>query len=447
VPAILIVDDNKPITDLLEMILEEDSEREFSIAKCYSGQEALEIIELQKPDFIISDIKMAPMNGIELLHRVRAIDEKIPFIFMTGFADLILIDEAIKIGANDLIIKPFDGEAILELIERYLPITENEKKKARDDDYCKIDLNKFISGKEIPCSLFIKIREDHYVKLANKGDPIPVDKLLEYKEKKLKFLHVLKDEYCEFVGFNLQILKALEKNNKIDNTKVANFINYTNSILQEKTILKDLDQSDVEEIKAYTDMTLSLLKKRTTLLILLKGLADSSEYAYAHALSTAILSYLIAKEVEWDAEPTLFKVFLSGLLHDTGLKEVDKEIITKNPALFNDTEKEEYEGHTTRGMEILNAAGGLPEEVILSAYQHHEDCLGKGYPLGINKQKITPISRLIACADIIDDRLIGTKELSLSHYRSSLEQILRYKKAHYDSKFLQALCTILKVDF
>ena len=98
-------------------------------------------------------------------------------------------------------------------------------------------------------------------------------------------------------------------------------------------------------------------------------------------------------------------------------------------------------------MEILNAAGGLPEEVILSAYQHHEDCLGKGYPLGINKQKITPISRLIACADIIDDRLIGTKELSLSHYRSSLEQILRYKKAHYDSKFLRALCTILKVDF
>ena len=439
---ILVVDDEDGILTILIDILEEDG---FEVKTATCGKEAQDMALMYKPDLILSDIHMSPGNGIELLHWSKKEIPDTCFILMTGFADLIMANEAVEIGAYSLISKPFDEDDLIHSINDALGRKETPKDVLTDELFCRVDLNKFISGSEIPCNIYIKIRKDHYVKLADKGDPIPRESLERYREKNLKFLYVLKNEFSEFVGFNMKVLKALENNHKISNEKASSFINYSSAVIMEQTFVRELDGPLIEEVSEYSNMALNVLKDRGILFQLLMNLSTACDYTYAHSMSTAVLSYLLAKEVGWSSEPILFKVFMAGLLHDVGLKDIPKELITKNPALFSEEDKKTYQSHPVRGMEALNAAGGVPEEVILAAYQHHEDCLGHGYPLGIQKGKISPISRLVAVADIIDEVMVGEKKLTLSNYRHAVSEAEKYKANHYDKEYLQALKNILKI--
>lgn len=438
---IMIVDDNEQILEVLGSFFEDEG---FNVATYTEANKALEIIKLHPPDLIISDIKMSPLNGIQFLHTIKKEGINVPFIFITAFADLLLIDEAIQLGALSLFKKPFDFEVILKTVKKALNLEGKAEGSKEDEKYCRIDLKRFISGSKITCSVFIKLRANHYVKLAHKGDPLPKQKLEEYQKKNLSFLYVLKEEFSEFVGFNLKVLKALENNTKIDNEKAVNFVHYTNQLILEKTFVNELDQLTMNEVLEYSNLALSILRERKSLFNMIQSLSDHSEKIYAHSLSTAILSFLIAKKVGWINEPTLFKCFLSGLFHDIGIKEIKKEVLDKNPTMWTEEEKSHYETHSTRGMEILNKLGGIPEEVILAAYQHHEDLLGHGYPLGLQKSKISPISKLVTCADIICDRILGDSKVSFSNYRTAYAQISKFKLNHFDQDFLQALEEILE---
>lgn len=71
-------------------------------------------------DVIVSDLQMPGMTGIELLTEVRKIDESIPFIILTGYANIDNAIDALRLGANDFLKKPFDMDELLILIEKTL---------------------------------------------------------------------------------------------------------------------------------------------------------------------------------------------------------------------------------------------------------------------------------------------------------------------------------------
>jgi putative nucleotidyltransferase with HDIG domain len=439
---ILIVDDNQQILDLLKGFFEDE---DFEVNLASSGKNAKEQIPLYEPDLIISDIKMEPMNGIELLHFVKREASEIPVVLMTGFADLLMVEEALELGAFSLIKKPFEFEKLLETVQSALDIPLAKKPEFVDKQFLKIDLNRFVSGNTVPCCLFIRIKENHFVKIAHKGESIPPNTLDRFKEKKLEFLHVLKEEYGEFIGFNFRILEGIDTAKNISNEKAISFINYSNSLILEKTFLLELNKQTIKEVEKFSNLAFSILTERKSLMNMLKSLSDHCEYTYAHSLSTAIMSYLLAKKVSWNNEATLMKVFMAGLLHDVGLKFIPKDILDKNPMMWTEDERKEYESHTTRGMEALNSIGDIPEEVILSAYQHHEDCTGHGFPLSLMKSKISPVSKLVSCADIIEDKIVGKHDLSLNGYREAVKQVEKFKRNHYDAFFLDALKEVLKM--
>ena len=158
---IIIVDDNNQILDLVKEFLEEKS---FKVHTFDDAQKALEAVPLFKPHLVISDIKMVPLNGIEFFHRVKDLEINPLFIFMTGFADLLDIKEAIKLGAYSLIKKPFEFNDLLKIILKALRLDEECLEKNFDEDYFKIDLKHFVSGKTLICDIFVKLRKNHYIK-------------------------------------------------------------------------------------------------------------------------------------------------------------------------------------------------------------------------------------------------------------------------------------------
>ncbi len=132
-PKILVVDDEPHMTRMLTRLFRQIPAAEVEAA--LSGEEALAKFEKFAPLVVVSDIKMAGMDGMELLRRVREIDPTVSVVLITGYGTIEMAVEALKLGAYDFIQKPFDSDRILHIVERALERTallqENERLKKK----------------------------------------------------------------------------------------------------------------------------------------------------------------------------------------------------------------------------------------------------------------------------------------------------------------------------
>jgi len=112
---VLVVDDEKDIRDGSERIL---SRIGFQVTTVSSGNEALEILTNEKVSIVFLDLKMPGMNGMEVLERIREMDEAILVIIITGYATVETAIEAMKQGAYDFIPKPFEPDQMRIVVNR-----------------------------------------------------------------------------------------------------------------------------------------------------------------------------------------------------------------------------------------------------------------------------------------------------------------------------------------
>jgi len=113
--TVLVVDDERNYLIVLEDLLSEEG---YDVLTASSATEALEIIKKTPVHTVLSDIKMPGMDGVELLDEIRNLDNDLPVILMTAFAEVDQAVEAMKKGALDHIQKPFDNEDIKKAVRR-----------------------------------------------------------------------------------------------------------------------------------------------------------------------------------------------------------------------------------------------------------------------------------------------------------------------------------------
>lgn len=115
---ILAVDDAAIILQRITNTLEEY----YSVITVNSGVRALKFLEIEKPDLILLDIRMAPKDGFETLREIRSMEGRadIPVIMLTGVEDSCFVMEGFKLGISDYILKPFTPKDLIERISRVL---------------------------------------------------------------------------------------------------------------------------------------------------------------------------------------------------------------------------------------------------------------------------------------------------------------------------------------
>lgn len=116
-PRILIVDDEEDLLKTLSMML---SEENYTVKTSDSAEKALDQLKDDGFDLILSDIRMEPVGGMELLKRVKAIDPEVPMIMMTAYGSVENAVTAMKEGAYDYLIKPVKMDELNLLIKRAL---------------------------------------------------------------------------------------------------------------------------------------------------------------------------------------------------------------------------------------------------------------------------------------------------------------------------------------
>ena len=114
---LLIIDDEKSILDLLTAVFKKEG---YSVKTAFSAPRALDLLDRESFDLVITDIKMPGMSGMDVLARVKERTPDMPVILITAFGSIAQAVEALKAGALDYIVKPFDIEELKIIVARGL---------------------------------------------------------------------------------------------------------------------------------------------------------------------------------------------------------------------------------------------------------------------------------------------------------------------------------------
>ena len=117
--TILVIEDNKDIRENLTEYLEIEG---YKILAADNGKKGIELAAEFMPDLIICDVLMNEMDGYEVLRSLLSASAtyEIPFIFSTSMSEKVDRSEALKLGADDYITKPFDIEVLLTMAKAWI---------------------------------------------------------------------------------------------------------------------------------------------------------------------------------------------------------------------------------------------------------------------------------------------------------------------------------------
>ena len=114
---ILVVDDEESIRDLLRLVLTGEG---YSVVTANDGEEAIEYLEAQRFDLVITDLVMPGVNGVEVLRAARRIDPNYPVIVITGYPSVETVTELVRLGAGDYLTKPFNIDVVIVTVAKLL---------------------------------------------------------------------------------------------------------------------------------------------------------------------------------------------------------------------------------------------------------------------------------------------------------------------------------------
>jgi signal transduction histidine kinase len=209
---VLVIDDELGPRESLRMLLK----NEFEVITAESVSKGLEFLKEKQPDAIIMDIRMPDMTGIEGLREIRHIDPNVSVIMLTGFGALETAQEAIRLGANDYVKKPFDTREMVDTVRRNVQRSEINRRRAHTEQELQ-DLNRRL------------VHE-----LATK------DRMASLGQASAELVHDLRNPLTVILGYVQILSEDLEKTRKASDGETQEAFDYIDVISSSVRRCRDL---------------------------------------------------------------------------------------------------------------------------------------------------------------------------------------------------------------
>ena len=218
-------------------------------------------------------------------------------------------------------------------------------------------------------------------------------------------------------------------------------------ILRESSLamLEELfENSDVSEAlessKDVIENFITVMDKDPTAIAGLVSLSAHDFYTYNHSLDVSVYSLGLGMMLGYSGAE-LQELGEGALLHDIGKRHVDVDIITK-PGALDDDEWAQMKKHPEYGLLILNEHNAS-EAIQACAFEHHENMLGKGYPLSLPAEEIHPMAKIIAITDTYDALTTQRTYNKPMSPKEALNFMKNKLAGRYDDDFLKAMYSAL----
>lgn len=479
--TILLVDDNPEIIEILGDFFALNG---CHIHKAYTGNQALETLSKKDIEVVILDVNLPDVNGITLLDTIKVNAPAVAVIMATGYYDPNFVVDAMKKGASDFLIKPFELDKLMLVMMRVLRerklVMEKENILSSLEDKKKIEMlnrelqrkikelttmyhisNKFNSlsifddvyekmitmVKEIldvrSCGYYIVDSDNRelilYKGLSGDGGIIDEPKIFMTEEffndaQALK-KHVVKD--------NKIFLPLIIKNECIGFIMADCRNGTTNGHLMESNVfflklVADKASTQIENKMLYESLFESVIH---TLKSLIAAINKRDLYTEGHCKRVTEMSMVLAEKIGLaDYERDVIRVV--GPIHDLGKIGIPDAILLK-PGKLTDEEYALMKGHSMYGEQIMNRFEILAKEAMIIRH-HHERYDGRGYPDALRGSEIPVCSRVLAVCDTYDAMATNRPYRNALVVREILDEIERCKGSQFDPDIADSFIDILK---
>jgi FixJ family two-component response regulator len=130
-PTVFLIDDDQAIRDAVGLLLRAHG---LVVETFASAVDFLESDAVQRPGCLLLDVRMPGMSGLDLQKQLRARNQRVPIIFITGHGDVPMAIRAMKAGAFDFVEKPFQAEVLLGRIHEALAFDAEERRRQMQRD-------------------------------------------------------------------------------------------------------------------------------------------------------------------------------------------------------------------------------------------------------------------------------------------------------------------------
>jgi HD-GYP domain-containing protein (c-di-GMP phosphodiesterase class II) len=173
--------------------------------------------------------------------------------------------------------------------------------------------------------------------------------------------------------------------------------NVVQSVMQDVRLGKNIESDNVRRV---VGTMIDSIFRNADALSSLTRLKGYDEYTFVHSVNVCVLCLTLGRRLEY-SRFDLQTLGIGALLHDTGKIKVPPAILNKAGRL-DEQEMEEMKRHPLYSVEVLESAGGVPEESKGVALQHHERWNGGGYLQGLRGDRIDRFGHVAALCDVYD---------------------------------------------
>ena len=173
---------------------------------------------------------------------------------------------------------------------------------------------------------------------------------------------------------------------------------------------------------SITNNLLKAIDDNSAIAVDITALKTSDEYTFKHSVDVATMSMIVAKKMNMKKQD-IYNIGIAGLLHDMGKSKIPLEILNKPSRLDND-EFEVMKQHSVYGYRILSEKDDFEPSIAMAVLQHHEKMNGRGYPLGVDRKKITEYAKILSVVDVYDALVTERPYKKGMSHRDAIEIIM-----------------------
>jgi putative nucleotidyltransferase with HDIG domain len=472
---ILVLDDEEGIINSIKVMLNRNG---YYCVGITDPLEAIEVLKKETFDMLILDYIMAPINGDQVVSRLRQFNKDIYILMLTGHKDLappldtikaldiqgyceksdrfdqlmLLIESGIKSISQMRTIKQFkDGlNKILqtvpkiyqlqpistimeEILKGLMPLVNSDSAFILIDDFNNTKEKKVIfkgvGRYDIPTQDLVNKLNPYLMEQIGKSREI--NEVLTLESGIIFPLH---NEYNTSMG----VIYIESKNFKEGKALIEIYARQAASSIN-NAFLHSLINMKKEEL----DKTYKELKKRYLDTIEALRLTVDAKDFYTRGHSDRVAYYAMKLGRAFNlSEDEIELLRLAGIFHDIGKIGTADDILFKTDKLEYD-EYEEIKKHPLKGAYILSAISMFQDVVPLVKY-HHERVDGKGYPEGLKGEEIPFLARILSVADAIDAMTSDRKYRSKLEVEEAIEQFKVNAGTQFDAEVVNMLIKILE---
>lgn len=472
---ILVLDDEEGIINSIKVMLNRNG---YYCVGVTDPLEAIEVFKKETFDMLILDYIMAPINGDQVVSRLRQFNKDIYILMLTGHKDLappldtikaldiqgyceksdrfdqlmLLIESGIKSISQMRTIKQFkDGlNKILqtvpkiyqlqpistimeEILKGLMPLVNSDSAFILIDDFNNTKEKKVIfkgvGRYDIPTQDLVNKLNPYLMEQIGKSREI--NEVLTLESGIIFPLH---NEYNTSMG----VIYIESKNFKEGKALIEIYARQAASSIN-NAFLHSLINMKKEEL----DKTYKELKKRYLDTIEALRLTVDAKDFYTRGHSDRVAYYAMKLGRAFNlSEDEIELLRLAGIFHDIGKIGTTDDILFKTDKLEYD-EYEEIKKHPLKGAYILSAISMFQDVVPLVKY-HHERVDGKGYPEGLKGEEIPFLARILSVADAFDAMTSDRKYRSKLEVEEAIEQFKVNAGTQFDAEVVNMLIKILE---